>query len=544
MLSYNLQEPGTITMKESAVAYFANMTGDNTQVKIKTGSQTAVTSFYTKVNTSVAKTQFSFVNRFDSDSTSGAGFTLSRGANLHRINITPTTADAYGSGGFVVLNYTSGKSSGGVSTHNHSVNYLRSSTQSQYSQTVSGPLVPIPEPLYWLNGAFAKSYLRSGVSAAGSVGLTMVTTARPLDDPRSFDTSQRLGTVISHNAFGEAMLFELNMPLQNLRQFPQSQEGVDAAHHKVITKILSKDQTTTIRSVSIWSTYHTIKYSFDLEVTGYTGSGEGINFSLVRPNHEAYTDLHSDTFTGTNGNDLAAPWVITGTTGYSAKYLDNACELKVGSGLFTFVYLDSSVTASGSADFDVACTVEYTSLNEGLFTVNGGYQSYANRWSTGSYMYLYNYTDNLEISLFFGGVNVSTYTLERPNEAIGDRFNVRMQRLGAVTRGKVWPEGDPEPHWQVAYYETHIVVAADISASYINYAMSFESYHGSGESILVDNYVLRTPSAIRHGSDTVLLTGTTTSGGVASGYYYDDTVDLYMTAHQGTKAGASTKETL
>ena len=112
----NIQEPGTIDLKQSGVQIFFSSTAAVTGLNIRAGTQAY--RAYTNNNgvmCGAGCVQF----RIDSGAAGGAALTLARGVNYIDIDFYRTSTTILGTGisGFVVLNYESDTSTGGVSRH-------------------------------------------------------------------------------------------------------------------------------------------------------------------------------------------------------------------------------------------------------------------------------------------------------------------------------------------------------------------------------------------------------------------------------------------
>jgi hypothetical protein len=150
-----IPEPGTITLKESAVClFFLDAVGFGLHVAV--GAQTH--QAYTVTAGSVQCGQFSLVHRIDAGGQNGTAFTtLVRGANEYEIRVYSDTANTgWLMSGLAILNYTSGKAAEGVGAHSHPVFTLlmgsnRATAVTQVSDAVKA--CDIPESEYYVSGA-------------------------------------------------------------------------------------------------------------------------------------------------------------------------------------------------------------------------------------------------------------------------------------------------------------------------------------------------------------------------------------------------------
>lgn len=116
-MSIWVPEPDTITLQQSGV-YLYGLVGSGTgpAITIKAGAQSNRT--YTGYM-QAANNMDIFTHRIDSGGAQGAGMTLARGENtLTLVYYNSGNADKTLVGGYVILNYTSGKASGGAQLHN------------------------------------------------------------------------------------------------------------------------------------------------------------------------------------------------------------------------------------------------------------------------------------------------------------------------------------------------------------------------------------------------------------------------------------------
>lgn len=164
-----INEPATITLRESAICLSFIDSGGFT-LNVSAGAQSPVA--YAATAGGIQCGQYSMVHRIDAGGTAGsAGITLARGANSYLAKAYSGTANAgWNLAGFLILNYTSGKSSEGVGAHNqtrvkHVLNTTGTTTNTQTANSIS---IPIPESDYWLTGCCANMLLHSLNSANGA----------------------------------------------------------------------------------------------------------------------------------------------------------------------------------------------------------------------------------------------------------------------------------------------------------------------------------------------------------------------------------------
>lgn len=115
-LTVRIDEPGTITMRQSGVQLFFDAAAAIAGLNIRAGAQ-AYRAYTHNVATACGSAPLQF--RIDSGAAGGAALTLARGDNVFDIDAYRTdTADlGIGVSGVLILNYESDTSTGGVSRH-------------------------------------------------------------------------------------------------------------------------------------------------------------------------------------------------------------------------------------------------------------------------------------------------------------------------------------------------------------------------------------------------------------------------------------------
>jgi hypothetical protein len=118
--NFFIDEPGTLSLKQSAFRANFNFNATPTGLNMRAGSQ----SFraYTPYG-GVVCGMSCLQQRIDSGSAQGVGITLSRGKNTIDIDgyITVTTNQLTNISGYLIINYQSDKSASGIGAHNHTV---------------------------------------------------------------------------------------------------------------------------------------------------------------------------------------------------------------------------------------------------------------------------------------------------------------------------------------------------------------------------------------------------------------------------------------
>jgi hypothetical protein len=116
----SIQEPGTITMRQSAIRHYFMAQDTVSGFAIACGSQSART--YTHVGGQVSG-GYCMQQRIDSGGAQGAALTLARGFNTLTVDIlvTDTTDEVTLNSGVIILNYESDVHGDGVGAHAHTV---------------------------------------------------------------------------------------------------------------------------------------------------------------------------------------------------------------------------------------------------------------------------------------------------------------------------------------------------------------------------------------------------------------------------------------
>lgn len=149
-----IEEPGTITMMQSAFRMNYNCNATPTGLRLRAGSQ-AYRAYSPYAN--MVCGMFCLQQRIDSGGSQGAGITLARGKNTLTIDgyITVTTNQITNINGYVTLNYQSDKSTAGIGAHSHTVFSNLMQWDAALTDRVRFDAIPItiPEINYYNVGA-------------------------------------------------------------------------------------------------------------------------------------------------------------------------------------------------------------------------------------------------------------------------------------------------------------------------------------------------------------------------------------------------------
>lgn len=143
-LKVRIDEPGTITMRPSAVQLFVEAAAAIAGLNVRAGAQ-AYRAYTHNVATACGSAVLQ--HRIDSGAAGGAALTLARGDNLIDIDVYRTDTADLGVGvcGFLVLNYESDTSTGGVSRHSRTTwwHLNRTSTVAAAALTTVAAAAPV-----------------------------------------------------------------------------------------------------------------------------------------------------------------------------------------------------------------------------------------------------------------------------------------------------------------------------------------------------------------------------------------------------------------
>lgn len=160
-----VEEPGSITLRQSAFRMNYNAAATPTGLNLRAGSQNYRT--YTTYGNMVCG-MFCVQQRIDSGGSQGAGITLARGKNTIVIDgyMTITTNQITNINGYIILNYTSDKSTDGAGVHSHTIfnKIMDWDALLADRRRVDSVSVSISETYYW-------------IISAGFVLYQMITTA-------------------------------------------------------------------------------------------------------------------------------------------------------------------------------------------------------------------------------------------------------------------------------------------------------------------------------------------------------------------------------
>lgn len=309
--SIYIDEPGTITMKESGVALFFNDSAGLT-INVAVGSQTDTAYAFTAAGTQDG--QFSVVHRIDSAGAKGtAGMTLARGPNTYDIQTRSATAAAgWNLSGFLLLNYTSSKSSVGVGVHAQSRYFHLADTaaDAQVRQVTNVTVPAIPESWYYLMGAVIDIDAMTGAAANQSMALLLERTSGRGWDPAYVGMYRQDAETGFITPFGAARSIWMRWP----------GEPDDTKADAEVSRSWRMDTPANMWcSWGLWLTWHSHTFTVAGTVSGYADAdGAGLTVNI----HRAATGELVKTVTTTAGGAFTTPWFDDVEELYAVVYED------------------------------------------------------------------------------------------------------------------------------------------------------------------------------------------------------------------------------
>lgn len=268
-----IEEPGTITMKESGVFIGHNGAAGYT-VNIAVGDQGTYTP-YAATASSLQLGQYSFMHRIDSGGQNGTAFTtLQRGKNSYECRLySSNSTDAWGVNGFLIINYTSSKATSGVGAHNHSCFYQLSDTNNDnYVDRVDSRSCPIPETSYWLTGVVTEG----GVATDNSTNQSLSVNAERQSGEGEGEGWETIG-VTQFRSDNENTFFNMRYASRKAwKRYPNDPDtdrlDIEATRSfRVDTGVLSTSW------YGLWITYHAITFNISGSISGSGGGSVTID---------------------------------------------------------------------------------------------------------------------------------------------------------------------------------------------------------------------------------------------------------------------------
>lgn len=262
-----IEEPGTITLKESAV-YLTMVDSGGFTCNVAIGSQT--NTAFTISAGGVQCANYSLVHRIDAGGAKGtAGITLARGRNAYLAKIYSGTAQAgWNLAGCMILNYTSGKSAQGDGAHTQSryQHLLNTVGTTSTTNTTAAAAPAIPESNYWLVSAVVEFH---AVSIAATSGAQAVVAERTAGEGEGLGWESLY--VGQYRADSEVMTqMVLGASRSAWKRYPND---TDDSRMDIETARLFRIDTNPASGVGLglWYSYHTIQFTVGGTVSASDG---------------------------------------------------------------------------------------------------------------------------------------------------------------------------------------------------------------------------------------------------------------------------------
>ncbi len=293
-----IQEPDTITLKESGVCMFG-MDNASTTIHVGVGSQ-SMQSFTVSTSTQAMDGQWSFVHRIDSGGAAGSdGMTLARGSNTYTFKAYSATANhGWQMAGFIILNYTSSLSTLGIGAHAQSrYHHIGSAAADDPVRYFTATSPTIPESNYWLVGAFVYSAINMDNATAQFVGVS----AEKGSGEGEGDGWEVLyaGSSIPDNENNNQTIY--GAARSAWKRWPNDPDA-DRMDIEISRRFkLDLAITGWCGGLGVWFTYHSIYYTIQGTLSGWTGDGSGYKVRVWRTGTTTSFDLIEEVDTTTDG---------------------------------------------------------------------------------------------------------------------------------------------------------------------------------------------------------------------------------------------------
>jgi len=259
-----IEEPGTITVCDSAALLFWNQVGTLGGLNVRVNSASYVT--YTDTAAALCGSN-GLMFRAES------AISLARGRNTVKINVyrTDTTDLGFNVGALIFLNYTSGKHTDGVGAHNHTIKWClasHSTVAAAVLRDVASTGIAIPETNYYITaiGTLNEVMLNNTGTFAGYTALFERLSAE--------GGPQWIAAYcdISMNDPEVGLLVMVSQIKANFKRFPGDQDADRLAlETNRRWRLVCGNSETVFHCLSIYFTYHTITFSVAGTVSGSAG---------------------------------------------------------------------------------------------------------------------------------------------------------------------------------------------------------------------------------------------------------------------------------
>lgn len=308
LLKFFVEEPGTITLKQSAV-HVRMMHAYGTSVStlnLRAGAQSFTAFTYTPNTNGTDAGGVSLIRRIDSGSVGGAGITLARGENTFSFdlyNSAATDVPFDSITGLLILNYTSDLHTLGSEAHNHTTKWCIQPFRANTTWSLESPAttVDFPESAYYMMNAGmylikcqedvspqSLSVQRKSTEGVGQSWIDL------------FHTTNN--TAYCHTTKHYVPIF--NVLKRHINDPDTSRIDIETSRVFRMYAGYNSDLTQGHFGLIAYVTYHTLPYIAAGYISGYTGDGSGITVNLHR------SDTHEliGTVVSTIGGVFTYPW--------------------------------------------------------------------------------------------------------------------------------------------------------------------------------------------------------------------------------------------
>lgn len=310
-----IEEPTTITLQQSAVFMGFGSLGAVT-LNMAIGGQTARSYVFPAAAVEVG--QATLLQRFDSGGAAGSGLTIARGLNRIQVDTYVSNAlDGCPSGSYAIVNYTSGKYSGGAECHNKTIIKGMYQGTGTFNRLTSGSVnLNVPETNYFMNNV--GFHCASGVNEGGGSGRVAQTfRAERLSGGYIEDGWEEIGIFASIVDSENAPFWFTFDATKKFRKYPQKPDTDEVVFNPTASRAyIHEAPTAFITFTEAFYTYHSITFTVSGNVSGYTGDGSGIWVNVFKNSGNAFDPDYDVTSTGVGGTYSVT--VYDNTEGYYA----------------------------------------------------------------------------------------------------------------------------------------------------------------------------------------------------------------------------------
>lgn len=298
-----VNEPGTITLKQSALVLFAPTSSTNDTLSVKVGSQSV--RAYTPTSQTDTGSVMMVVHRIDTGGAQGAGMTLQAGENTVDIQMYCNSTRSLGLiYGYLIINYTSGVDAQDEANHAHTTMWQIAPSNRALSNNlqVTFNVTPSIIPANWCMIAAGIEVLCNAATPNGLMTIQLEISRETGDSPAS--GMQIIGDGMGSGASGEKQWLLTGAAATDFfKRYPGDPDARRLAV-EVARTISSIHAFSTQLGATLYLTYSSLQYDVSGAVYGYSGDGSGITVSL----HRADTGELLATATTSAGGGYTITW--------------------------------------------------------------------------------------------------------------------------------------------------------------------------------------------------------------------------------------------